>query len=95
MKVVSLKEHDCRERQDRWFHGRRYARTSAGGVGATAQIRSPRHRLVVTDMAVIGFPNSRATLMETAPGVSVADVIANSEAELVMPAEVPQMAIVN
>jgi acetate CoA/acetoacetate CoA-transferase beta subunit len=49
--------------------------------------------LVVTDMAVIGFPEGRATLMETAPGVSVADVIANTEAELVVPAEVPEMAI--
>jgi acetate CoA/acetoacetate CoA-transferase beta subunit len=49
--------------------------------------------LVVTDMAVIGFPEGRATLMETAPGVSVADVIANTEAELVVPAKVPEMAI--
>ncbi len=49
--------------------------------------------LVVTDMAVIGFPGGRATLMETAPGVSVADVIANTDAELVVPAKVPEMAI--
>jgi acetate CoA/acetoacetate CoA-transferase beta subunit len=49
--------------------------------------------LVVTDMAVIGFPGGKATLMETAPGVSVADVIANTEAELVIPAAVPAMAI--
>ena len=49
--------------------------------------------LVVTDMAVIGFPDGRATLMETAPGVSVADVVANTEAELVVPAKVPEMAI--
>ena len=49
--------------------------------------------LVVTDMAVIGFPDGRATLMETAPGVSVADVIANTEAELVVPAKVPEMSI--
>jgi acetate CoA/acetoacetate CoA-transferase beta subunit len=49
--------------------------------------------LVVTDMAVIGFPDGRATLMETAPGVSVADVLANTEAELVVPAKVPKMAI--
>ena len=48
--------------------------------------------LVVTDMAVIGFPDGRATLMETAPGVSVADVKANTEAELVIPAKVPEMA---
>jgi len=49
--------------------------------------------LVVTDMAVIGFPGGRATLMEIAPGVSVADVIANTEAELVVPSKVPEMAI--
>ena len=28
---------------------------------------------------------ARATLMETAPGLSVADVVANTEAELVVP----------
>jgi acetate CoA/acetoacetate CoA-transferase beta subunit len=49
--------------------------------------------LVVTDMAVIGFAGGKATLMETAPGVSVADVVANTEAELVVPAAVPEMAI--
>jgi hypothetical protein len=45
------------------------------------------------EMAVIGFPGGRATLMETAPGVSVADVVANTQAELVIPAKVPEMAI--
>jgi acetate CoA/acetoacetate CoA-transferase beta subunit len=49
--------------------------------------------LVVTDMAVIAFPEGRATLIETAPGASVADVIANTEAELVVPSKVPEMAI--
>ena len=49
--------------------------------------------LVVTDIAVIGFPGGRATLMETAPGVSVADVIANTEAELVVRDRVPEMTI--
>ena len=49
--------------------------------------------LVVTDMAVIAFPDGKATLVETAPGVSVADVIANTEAELVVPANVPAMAV--
>ncbi len=47
--------------------------------------------LVVTDMAVIAFPNGRATLIETAPGVSVKDVLANTEAELVVPQSVPSM----
>jgi acetate CoA/acetoacetate CoA-transferase beta subunit len=47
--------------------------------------------LVVSEMAVIGFVNGRATLMETAPGVSVADVIAATEAELVVTSKVPEM----
>lgn len=49
--------------------------------------------LVVTDMAVIGFPEGRATLLETAPGVRAADVVAMTEAELVVPATVPEMAL--
>ena len=49
--------------------------------------------LVVTDMAVIGFPEGRATLMESAPGISVPDVIAHTVAELVVPSKVPEMAI--
>jgi len=47
--------------------------------------------LVVTDMAVIAFPGGRATLLETAPGVSVADVTAHTEAQLVVPDKVPEM----
>ena len=38
--------------------------------------------LVVTELAVIGFPGGRATLLETAPGVSVAQVREATEAEL-------------
>jgi acetate CoA/acetoacetate CoA-transferase beta subunit len=49
--------------------------------------------LVVTDMAVIGFPGGRATLLETAPGISVAEVIAVTEAELAIPDKVPEMKI--
>ena len=47
--------------------------------------------LVVTDIAVIGFPDGKATLLETAPGVSVAEVMAATEAELVIPDRVPEM----
>src|SRR4249919_807609 len=47
--------------------------------------------LVVTDMAVIGFSGGRITLQETAPGVTVAEVIAVTEAELFIPASVPEM----
>jgi acetate CoA/acetoacetate CoA-transferase beta subunit len=49
--------------------------------------------LVVTDMAVLGFAGGRITLVETAPGVSVADVIAVTEAELTVPDKVPEMNI--
>jgi acetate CoA/acetoacetate CoA-transferase beta subunit len=49
--------------------------------------------LVVTDMAVMGFESGRITLMETAPGVSVAEVIAVTEAELAIPDKVPEMKI--
>ena len=38
--------------------------------------------LVVTELAVIGFPDGRATLLETAEGVTVEQVLANTEAEL-------------
>src|SRR6201990_1374946 len=47
--------------------------------------------LVVTDMAVIAFPGGKATLLETAPGVTVAEVLAVTEAELAVPDNVPEM----
>ena len=47
--------------------------------------------LVVTELAVIGFPEGRATLLETGPGASVAQVVAATEAELVIPDQVPEM----
>ena len=49
--------------------------------------------LVVTELAVIGFADGRATLLETAPGVTVDQVRAATEAELVVPGNVPQMAL--
>jgi acetate CoA/acetoacetate CoA-transferase beta subunit len=49
--------------------------------------------LVVTDMAVIAFPDGTATLLETAPGVGIAEVMAVTEAELVIPDTVPEMKI--
>jgi acetate CoA/acetoacetate CoA-transferase beta subunit len=49
--------------------------------------------LVVTEMAVIAFPGGKATLMETAPGVSVEQVLAATEATLVVPSNVPSMKI--
>jgi acetate CoA/acetoacetate CoA-transferase beta subunit len=49
--------------------------------------------LVITDLAVIGFPNGRATLLERAPGVSLADIRSNTEAELTIPDNIPEMKI--
>ena len=47
--------------------------------------------LVVTELAVIGFPGGHATLLETAPGITVAQVTAATEATLVVPDTVAQM----
>jgi acetate CoA/acetoacetate CoA-transferase beta subunit len=47
--------------------------------------------LLVTELAVIAFPAGRATLMETGPGVSVEQVVSGTEAELVLPAKIPEM----
>ncbi len=47
--------------------------------------------LVVTEMAVIAFPGRRATLEETAPGVTVDQVVAATEAELAVSPQVREM----
>jgi acetate CoA/acetoacetate CoA-transferase beta subunit len=49
--------------------------------------------LVVTELAVIAFPGGRATLVETAPGVTVEDVVKATDAELIIPQQVPEMAL--
>ena len=45
------------------------------------------------ELAVISFANGSPTLLETAPGVSVQDVLAATEARLAVPDQVPQMQI--
>jgi acetate CoA/acetoacetate CoA-transferase beta subunit len=47
--------------------------------------------LVVSELAVIGFPDGRATLLERAPGVSIDQIVAGTEAKLALPAQVPEM----
>jgi len=47
--------------------------------------------LVVTELAVIAFPDGRATLLELAPGVSTSQVIDATEAPLVVAGHVPEM----
>ncbi len=47
--------------------------------------------LVVTELAVISFPGGRATLIETGHGISIAQVIAATEAELAIPNHVSEM----
>jgi acetate CoA/acetoacetate CoA-transferase beta subunit len=49
--------------------------------------------LVVTGLAVIAFPDGRATLLEVAPGVEVAEVLAATEAPLVVARDVHPMAL--
>jgi len=49
--------------------------------------------LVVTELAVIGFPNGRATLLETAPGVPPAQVVAATEATLVLSDRIVEMSL--
>jgi acetate CoA/acetoacetate CoA-transferase beta subunit len=48
--------------------------------------------LIVTELAVISFRDGRATLLETGPGICVERVVAATEAELVIPDDVPEMA---
>jgi acetate CoA/acetoacetate CoA-transferase beta subunit len=47
--------------------------------------------LVVTELAVISFADGKPALVETAPGISVPEVLAATEAQLVVPPEVPHM----
>ena len=47
--------------------------------------------LVVSEMAVIGFPAGRATLLERAPDISVEQIVAGTEAKLDVPDSVPEM----
>ena len=49
--------------------------------------------LVVTELAVIGFADGHATLLETAPGVSVPQVVRATEADLAMADRIPEMAL--
>ena len=47
--------------------------------------------MVVTELAVIAFSGNLGTLVETAPNVTTQDVIASTEAALVVPELVPKM----
>ena len=47
--------------------------------------------LVVTELAAIEFRDGRATLIETAPGISVSQVVAATEAELAVSNNVSEM----
>jgi len=49
--------------------------------------------LLVTEMAVIGFADGRATLLETAPGVSAEQVVAATEAELAVSGTISEMVV--
>lgn len=52
-----------------------------------------RINLIVTDMAVIETTDAGLVLLERAPGVTVEQIIAATEATLIVPDHVPEMAI--
>jgi 3-oxoacid CoA-transferase B subunit len=47
--------------------------------------------LIVTDLAVMEVTDKGLVLKETAPGVSIDDVLENTEAELILPDNIPTM----
>jgi len=49
--------------------------------------------LLVSEMAVIAFPDGRATLLETGPGVTVEQVIAATEAKLALSDKISEMTL--
>jgi acetate CoA/acetoacetate CoA-transferase beta subunit len=49
--------------------------------------------LVVTEMAVIGFAGGHPALLETAPGVSVNEVVRATGAKLEIAEKVPEMTL--
>jgi 3-oxoacid CoA-transferase subunit B len=48
---------------------------------------------VVTDLAVLEIKDGKFHLIERAPGVSVEEIVAKTEGELVVPAHVPEMVL--
>jgi acetate CoA/acetoacetate CoA-transferase beta subunit len=49
--------------------------------------------MLVTEMAVIVFPEGKATLVETGPGVTVEQVVAATATKLELPENISQMAV--
>ena len=49
--------------------------------------------LLVTELAVIAFPSGRATLLEIAPGIGVDEVLAATDAELLVDGDVRAMSL--
>src|SRR4051795_3902512 len=49
--------------------------------------------LVVTELAMIAFKDDRACLVEAGPGISVAQIVSATDAELLIPENVPEMAL--
>jgi acetate CoA/acetoacetate CoA-transferase beta subunit len=47
--------------------------------------------LIVSELAVIGFSDGHATLLERGPGVSVEQVLAATEVKLELPEKIPEM----
>ena len=50
-------------------------------------------RKVVTDLAVVEIRDGKFHLVERAPGVTVEEIVARTEGEMVVPATVPEMSV--
>lgn len=55
--------------------------------------RIDQRDLVVTELASDRFRDDRAILLETGSGISVAQVVAATDAELTMPNNIPEMSL--
>jgi acyl CoA:acetate/3-ketoacid CoA transferase beta subunit len=72
------------------------SRTIASHIGPNPETQKQSVRpvdLLVSEMAVIAFPDGRATLLETGPGVTVEQVVAATEAKLALPDKIPEMTL--
>lgn len=79
-RVIVATEHVAKDGSPKILKQCRLPLTAKGKVG-----------LIVTDMAVIEVTPEGLVLKELAPGVSVEDVVQNTEAELVIPQHIGQM----
>jgi len=78
------------------YSGLAFGRDGSHVYASIASLSDPQGKLsgdAGTGVVVYSFHDGRITLLETAPGVSVAKVLTATEAELTIPRKVPEMNI--